>query len=205
MEAYLKQDDNPVPDAKKWSFNAAGRAYPDISGISSNYLVMMGNELMPESGTSASTPLLAAMVAHWNDIRLRNNQPPLGFLNPLLYKLGEVHPDAFNDVVIGNNNCAHDGTCCEHGFGAARGWDSVTGLGTPKFDVIAELLTTQYVMGAGSILLSQVRRGGSPSISLMATLSLFGGGLLAFGAFFAMRKHRAPKTASSLTEDLIPQ
>merc|ERR1711907_715975 len=98
----------------------------------------------------------------------------------------------------------HDGTCCEDGFGAARGWDAVTGLGTPKFDVIAELLTTEYVMGAGSILLSQVRTGGFRSISLVAAFACLGVGLLALGAVFAIRRSWVTKT-TCLHEGLISQ
>ena len=40
--------------------------------------------------------------------------------------------DAFNDITIGNNSgCVVDGH--EAGFPTERGWDPVTGLGTPKF------------------------------------------------------------------------
>ena len=83
-------------------YNRSGRAYPDLSAISSNYLVLMGNELQPTSGTSASTPLIAAMVARWNEDRLMNRLPPLGFLNPMIYQTLSKHPSAFNDVQIGD-------------------------------------------------------------------------------------------------------
>ena len=31
-------------------------------------------------------------------------------------------------------------TCCEHSFAASPGWDAVTGLGSPNFDVISNLV-----------------------------------------------------------------
>lgn len=137
---YLRQADSPLPAAEDpWQFNRSGRAYPDISAVANNYLIWMGDGLESTAGTSASTPLIAAMVAHWNELRLQRGEPQLGFLNPLLYTLAKAHPDAFNDVIIGDNRCGIS-ECCERGFGAARGWDATTGIGSPKFDKVTELL-----------------------------------------------------------------
>mmetsp|Transcript_171621 Transcript_171621/g.550080 ORF Transcript_171621/g.550080 Transcript_171621/m.550080 type:complete len:819 (+) Transcript_171621:70-2526(+) len=136
---YLRQSDSPVPDVDKWFYNTSGRAYPDISGISSNYLVWMGDHLEPTSGTSASTPLLAAMITRLNEDRLQQGMPPLGFINPLLYRLAERHPEVFNDVVIGDNRCSVK-ACCETGFGAARGWDAATGHGSLNMPALRKLL-----------------------------------------------------------------
>lgn len=122
-------------------YNAQGRAYPDVAGYSNNYPVNMGGRLMPESGTSASTPLWAGIITLLNDIRLANNQPPLGFVNPLLYDIAAKYPSVFNDVVTGDNKCLVSGIeCCAQGFAAAPGWDAVTGLGSPKFIELANLI-----------------------------------------------------------------
>jgi len=139
VEAYLKQQDSPVPDRQVWDYNPAGRGYPDISALASNYLVWMGDHFQPTSGTSASTPLVAAIIAQLNEQRLQHGLPPLGFLNPLLYKLGREHPEAFKDITMGDNRCAC-GPCCDTGFGAARGWDAVTGFGSLNVDVLVELV-----------------------------------------------------------------
>jgi tripeptidyl-peptidase I len=56
-----------------------------------------------ESGTSASSPVFAAMVALWNDLRLARGMPPLGFINPFLYYVYSKSPEAFNDIVLGDN------------------------------------------------------------------------------------------------------
>lgn len=141
VEKYFNQSDSPVPPSTdSWRYNTKGRGYPDISAIANDYLVWMSEGLQTTSGTSASTPVMAAIVTHWNEARLKAGKPPLGFLNPLLYKFARQHPEAFNDVLVGNNRCSSRGFCCEHGFGAARGWDAVTGVGSPKFGVISQLL-----------------------------------------------------------------
>ncbi|KAJ7861561.1 hypothetical protein B0H14DRAFT_3134523 [Mycena olivaceomarginata] len=74
---------------------------------------------------SAATPTFEGLVALLNDARLAVGRPTLGFLNPLLYKRGE---NAFNEVVDGANP-----GCGTPGFNATKGWDPVTGLGTPNF------------------------------------------------------------------------
>ena len=53
------------------------------------------------------------------------------WLNPLLY----AHPEAFVDIVTGSNpGCAVDSSVgyLGTGFQAAKGWDPLTGLGTPN-------------------------------------------------------------------------
>ncbi|KAL3666603.1 hypothetical protein V7S43_008229 [Phytophthora oleae] len=123
-------------------FNASGRAYPDISALGAGFLVYMNGRLSSVSGTSASTPVLGAMVTLWNDMRLNAGKSPLGFINPLLYYLAETHPDAFNDVVVGNNGAPRGGnTPCDDSFSAAAGWDAVSGVGTPNFPVISDFIS----------------------------------------------------------------
>ena len=43
-------------------FSPQGRAYPDLAAYGSNYFVYLGGAVQRESGTSASTPTVAAMV-----------------------------------------------------------------------------------------------------------------------------------------------
>jgi tripeptidyl-peptidase-1 len=57
---YLSAADVKLPPAH--FFNRSGRGYPDISAYSSNYITIMNREIALSSGTSASTPLIAAMV-----------------------------------------------------------------------------------------------------------------------------------------------
>jgi len=139
IRGYLQQTFTPVPSPEEWYYNTSGRGFPDISAISACYLVWMGDKLELVFGTSASTPLVAAMVAHWNEERLQKGQPPMGFLNPLLYRLAARLPEVFNDVVVGDNRCSGD-MCCNAGFAAVRGWDATSGVGSPRFDAITGLI-----------------------------------------------------------------
>ena len=60
-------------------------------------------QVIPTGGTSAAAPAVAGFVALLNDARMRKGLPPLGFLNPLIYRIGAFFPEGFNDVTEGNN------------------------------------------------------------------------------------------------------
>ncbi|KAI0776517.1 family S53 protease [Trametes elegans] len=115
------------PDASAAGrFNAHGRGYPDVSAQGVNFTIVYQGRARHVSGTSASAPVFAAVVALLNDRLVRAGRSPLGFLNPFLYGHGRA---AFNDVTEGNNpGCGTDG------FPAKEGWDPITGLGTPDFN-----------------------------------------------------------------------
>ncbi|WFD33974.1 tripeptidyl-peptidase I [Malassezia cuniculi] len=115
-------------------YNPMGRAYPDVSAQGSLFSISVGGKFGRISGTSASTPLFASIVALLNDARLAENKTVLGYLNPLIYKkLGNT--DAFNDIVNGSAvGCGVDG------FPASKGWDAVTGFGTPNFKNLLKAL-----------------------------------------------------------------
>lgn len=138
-------------------YNRSGRAYPDVATYGSNYFVYLDGSITRESGTSASAPVFSAMVTLWNDIRFEYGMPPMGFVAPFLYYVAESNPEAFNDIVTGDNACTagksvEDVTCCAESFAATPGWDAVTGLGSPNFNVLASLVinnATQFgAMGA---------------------------------------------------------
>ena len=123
-----------LPPAAYW--NATGRGYPDISALAGEinpYCIAVGSTMMGIAGTSAAAPVAAAIVARLNAIRLGKGGKPLGFLNPFLYK----NAAAFNDVTHGVND--EHGTS-HGGFTAVPGWDPATGLGTPNFAKLAELV-----------------------------------------------------------------
>ena len=134
VDAYLAYSDahGLTPPQALWNRN--GRALPDISGMAHNYLTVIGGDVVPVDGTSASTPLTAAMLTLINDRLLSIRMPTLGFINPLLYQLGAHHPKVFTDIVVGDNACsAFRGICCQYGFHATPGWDATTGFGTINF------------------------------------------------------------------------
>ncbi|RPD69218.1 family S53 protease-like protein [Lentinus tigrinus ALCF2SS1-7] len=134
VESYL----NTIGSTYAGLFNSTGRAFPDISARGVNYLTEINGSFWTIDGTSASTPVIASVVALLNDARLNAGLPSLGFINPLLYS--QQGAAALNDVTSGSNP-----GCGTQGFPAVQGWDPVTGLGSPDFDKLLAL-----VMGAQS-------------------------------------------------------
>jgi len=127
------------------TFNPSGRAYPDFSAVGHNVMIALGQILQSADGTSAAAPIFAGIVSLLNEYRAMNNMPPLGFVNPLFYKIAARNPAAFNDVVIGQNRCGtyvfpspKVSLCCSQGFIAETGWDAVSGLGTPNFNILKD-------------------------------------------------------------------
>jgi tripeptidyl-peptidase-1 len=115
-------------------YNRSGRGLPDIAAAGENVQVFVGGSVEPVAGTSCSAPIIAGIVSLWNGMRLQAGKSSLGFINPFLYKSAS-YASAYYDVTSGNNA---DG-CCP-GFNAYKGWDPVTGLGTPNFDFLTKLV-----------------------------------------------------------------
>jgi tripeptidyl-peptidase-1 len=113
-------------------FNNSGRsrAYPDVSAIGSALAIVFLGKAGGVGGTSASTPIVASLVTLLNEERIKAGKGPIGFLNPTFY----AHPEAFNDITVGQNP-----GCGTNGFNATRGWDPVTGLGTPNYPKLREV------------------------------------------------------------------
>lgn len=117
-----------------------------------NFQVVVGGKIYSVGGTSASSPVcthlclaqltqanpdsidqaFAAVVSLLNDARIAAKLPPLGFLNPWLYSQGLK---GLNDIIGGSNP-----GCGTTGFQAIQGWDPVTGLGTPNFGLLKDLV-----------------------------------------------------------------
>ncbi len=128
-----------LPEKGYW--NREGRAYPDVAAIGENCLTYMAGQWIPAAGTSCSAPTFAAILTLLNNHQLENGKSVVGFANPLLYKMYTDDPYTFNDVVVGNSSCT-EVTCCDHNFGfqATKGWDVVSGLGTPNVGKMMEWL-----------------------------------------------------------------
>ena len=115
--------------ALKGLYNASGRAFPDVSAQGDNFHVFIAgaNELV--GGTSASTPAFASIVNLVSNQLLVGGKKPLGFLNPFLYSSGVA---GLTDIAAGSSEGCAD-KAGGVGFTAVKGWDPVTGLGTPVF------------------------------------------------------------------------
>jgi tripeptidyl-peptidase I len=131
VPAYLKSINTTYASF----FNASGRGIPDVSAQGSGFAVIDKGFMSSLSGTSASCPTFAGIVALLNAARKSQGNAPLGFLNPWLYN----NSAALTDITSGRSV----GCQGQAGFGrvgatwnATAGWDPVTGLGTPNFDLL---------------------------------------------------------------------
>ncbi|RDL38636.1 Tripeptidyl peptidase [Venustampulla echinocandica] len=126
-------------DQFKGLYNKEGRGYPDLAAQGYHYVTVWNGTIVSLDGTSASTPTIAAIISLVNDALIADGKPPLGFLNPWLYKRGYR---AFTDVTSGSAS-----GCNSTGFPAQEGWDAVTGFGTPYFPKILDILDVEPKKG----------------------------------------------------------
>ncbi|KAI1747883.1 tripeptidyl-peptidase [Xylaria castorea] len=113
-------------------FNASNRGFPDVSTQGASFAVVDKGRNALLSGTSASSPVFAGVVALLNAARKSQGLAPLGFLNPFLY----ANANAFTDITTGYSSGCSGNSAFRSGarWNATAGWDPVTGLGTPIFD-----------------------------------------------------------------------
>ncbi|KAF2147611.1 tripeptidyl-peptidase 1 precursor [Myriangium duriaei CBS 260.36] len=109
------------------NYNASGRAYPDVAAQGNSDVIIVDGSAQTVGGTSASSPTFAGVIALVNDALIAAGKSPLGFLNPLIYGAAST---TFTDVTSGSSYVFGFG-CGTNGFPAEKGWDAVTGFGTP--------------------------------------------------------------------------
>ncbi|KAF2668774.1 subtilisin-like protein [Microthyrium microscopicum] len=125
-------------------FNPNGRGFPDVSAHSLYpvYKVVYGGILSGSGGTSAASPVVAAILGLLNDARLRKGMPTLGFINPWLYDQGEEFlVDITKGAARGCDGTNHQNGKTTNGsaiipgafWNATKGWDAVTGMGIFDF------------------------------------------------------------------------
>lgn len=136
VASYKTTAGSALPAQSYW--NNTGRGYPDVAalgGQGNSYCVVVGGKFRGVAGTSAACPVVAGVFAKLNEVRLARGDSPLGFLNPMIYKIGS---QGFNDVKEGRNCGA--AKCTDDGFPAIAGWDAATGWGTPNFAALSKLV-----------------------------------------------------------------
>lgn len=114
-------------------YHLGGRGYPDVSAIGDNYLIALADDWAVYGGTSLAAPIWGAVLTRINEERLAIGKRPVGFVNPALY----AYPEVLTDITVGDNP-----SCGTNGFPAGKGWDPVTGLGSPNFPKMLELFRT---------------------------------------------------------------
>lgn len=136
VQSYLSKAE--LPPSNLW--NKTGRAYPDVSLVGYHYPTWAGATWLLLDGTSASVPVWAGILALMKPALISSgcSRSQLGLMNDVLYQMAASHPDAFFDVQEGSNECksSTDNCCGAHGFKAAKGWDPVTGVGSPNVDIL---------------------------------------------------------------------
>ena len=108
-----------------------GRGLPDVSAVadpSTGYNVRVDGKNLVIGGTSAVAPLMAGLVALFNEKRKK----PVGFLNPVLY----ANPAVCRDITQGDNITVAG----NKGYVAQPGWDGATGLGVVDGQKLAKVL-----------------------------------------------------------------
>ncbi|RFU76514.1 tripeptidyl-peptidase 1 precursor, partial [Trichoderma arundinaceum] len=131
-------------DEWKRYYNPHGRGFPDVAAQGANYRYWSHGKEGLASGTSYSSPVFAALISLLNDHRSKSGLPPMGFLNPWIYSIGN---HAFTDITesksVGCSGQSRSGLKApvipNAGWSAVPGWDPVTGWGTPLFDRLMEL------------------------------------------------------------------
>jgi subtilase family serine protease len=119
----------------------ATRGVPDVAANASFDTAMAieysDGSLRSATGTSASTPLWAGVIALADQQAGRR----LGLVNPALYAIarGPAYHQAFHDVTTGDNSVLWP-TGVFTGYTAGPGWDPVTGWGSPDARYLVPLL-----------------------------------------------------------------
>ena len=98
------------------------RGVPDISAAMNAYGFWLNGTVQGASGTSASAPIMAGMVARFISLN-GGRRPPGGStgLNKIFYQ----NTGSFFDIITGNN-----ASLLPTGYAATVGWDAVVGLGS---------------------------------------------------------------------------
>lgn len=112
----------PIPAGDK-----PGRGVPDVAANAdpdTGYAVLFQGSLTVVGGTSAASPLWAALWSRLNQARAQAKKGWIGYSNPHLYDLGPTH--VFRDITQGNNSYAG-----VSGYQCTPGWNAVTGWGSP--------------------------------------------------------------------------
>jgi hypothetical protein len=114
------------------------RNVPDVSMVADNIWIVSEGTGSPVGGTSCASPLWAGVVALANQQAAASGLPPVGFINPALYAIGQspAYTSCFHDITTGNNTWSGSPNL----FSAVTGYDLCTGWGTPDGNNLIQAL-----------------------------------------------------------------
>ena len=136
--------DRPAYQASTDGTKRGHRGVPDVAlngGVDGGVLAYwgVGGGFYIFGGTSAGAPQWAGLVALADQLARERR----GLVNPDLYSIAgsnRLGGSAFHDITAGNNNFQNVDLSTIAGYKTARGWDAVTGLGSPRANVLVQLL-----------------------------------------------------------------
>ncbi|KAF8517278.1 subtilisin-like protein [Hysterangium stoloniferum] len=131
VEEFFQKHPPPFTSAQ-FNNSRQARGYPDLSANGANYVIGIDGEFALVFGTSCSSPVVGSFITAINDARIARGKGPVGFINPTIYT--PKFQAGFNDITSGGNQ-----GCGTPGFTAVKGWDPVTGLGTPNVAKLIDL------------------------------------------------------------------
>ncbi len=169
-------DPTPIPSYQVPVINSTNggstvyRNLPDVSAVGSNPYACINGQCNQTGGTSYSSPLWASFMALVNQQAALNNQPPVGFLNPIIYAIGQnatQYANDFHDMIGGNNDCCGQMVY----YNAVAGYDLVSGWGSPNGanlikDLLANAASPSFTLMTDSDSLS-IGRGDSGTVSVL--------------------------------------
>ena len=144
------------------------RELPDVSldaNPNTGYVVNVKGSWVQYGGTSASSPLLAAMTADANSYSLAHGGDRLGFASLFFY----AHPGIMHDITSGTNNLGAGAN-----YTAGPGFDLASGLGSPNG---SDFATTLAASSSGSLSFDRTKLTAvesKGSVSATANVSLHG-------------------------------
>ena len=139
----------PIPDWQRSVQLADGHGFRQVPDVAADadpqtgFHIVFGGEDTQIGGTSAATPMWAALIALINQDLVSKKMREVGFANPAIYWMGsnvtKFASPPFHDVLSGNNLA----------FSAGKGWDFATGWGTPDGAAIDAAWITYIKSGGG--------------------------------------------------------
>jgi hypothetical protein len=119
------------------------RNIPDVSSLADTDSFWCSSGACYEGigGTSLASPRWAGFMALTNQQAANNNEPPVGFLNPVIYplNLGSGYDTEFHDITSGNDGAGSNGSTTS--YTAVPGYDLATGWGSPNGQGLIDALT----------------------------------------------------------------
>jgi tripeptidyl-peptidase I len=131
-------------------YHIGGRGYPDVSAIGDNFVFRSGGQWGLVGGTSLSAPVWGAVLTRINEERILAGKKPVGYVNPVFVSTNPsvsdvrsnkadvvvqyANPEVFTDITQGSNP-----NCNSTGFITNKGWDPVSGLGSPIYPKLLAL------------------------------------------------------------------